>query len=167
MTERTFASWVEPVATTLADGRRQVLEFAKVAPADLWNGPTEADGWTCKDVVAHLAGGNDRLLQTVLRAVTASEQLDPALLRIDTDAENAAGVDERRNWPVDELIAALERDGEEVQNLLSKLTEENKDVRQDGFPMSLGQFLELVREERHDLEHRAQLRTALEAQGIG
>ena len=160
MVERTFAAWVEPIADRQRSDRVEVLAFARSIPAEAWSRPSPNEGWTCKDVLAHLAGGNDRFLQTVLRAVTAGEQLDPALVTRDTDAENARGVETRRDWPANRLIAALESDGEGVQELLSKLTDDNKDLRQEGFPMSLGEFLEAVRNEGHDLEHLAQLKAA-------
>ena len=160
MTNRTFASWVEPVASLLAERRREVIAFARSAPVELWGWPSEVPAWTCKDILSHLAGGNDRILQTVLRSVTARAPVNPSLLQVDTDAENARGVEERRDWPIDALIAALEKDGDEVQDLLSRLTEEDEQLGEPGVPMSLADFLHIVQSEQHDLLHLQQIRRA-------
>jgi hypothetical protein len=163
MTERTFAAWVEPIATLLDEDRRQVLAFARSAPVGLWQQPSAVPGWTSQDILAHLAGGNDLMLQHLLRSVTAREPLDPAVLQLDTDAENARGVAERRDWSLDMLIVELQRGGDEVQDLLSQLTEGDRDVRPSGFSISLGDFLRIVEEERHDLLHLEQLQAGLHA----
>ena len=156
-----YAAWVEPVAEQLKENRAQVLEFARSLPPEAWGRPTSNDGWSCKDVLAHIGGGNDRMFQTILRSVIEREPLDPSILTIDTDTENARGVEERRGRTPDELIAELDEAGEEIQELLSGLTDVHKELRQDGFPMSLGEFLQLVQTESHDLEHLAQIRAAL------
>ena len=158
MTQRSFASWVEPVAAVLAEDRRQVISFARSAPAALWGRPSEVPGWTYKDILAHLAGGNDLVLQRLLGAAVAREPLDPSLFGLKTDAENARGVAARRGWPVDRLVAELERDGDEVQDLLSQLREEDEGLGRDVLPLSIGGFLRIVEEERHDRLHLEQLR---------
>ena len=126
MTERVLAAWVRPVAEQLASDRRRVIDFARAAALETWSQPSAVDGWTNKDLLAHLAGGNDQMLQTILRAVTSRTPLDSAALDPDTDAENAARIAERRSWTIDALIAELERDGEEVQQLLSQLTDDRR-----------------------------------------
>lgn len=161
MADREFASWVRPIAATLAEDRRQVIAFARSAPADLWDRPSIVDGWTHKDILAHAAGGNDQILQEFLRSVAACGPLDPALFQLDTDAENERGVAERRDWPVERLIAELEQGGDEVQELLSCVREEDEDLGQNVLPVSLGRFLRIVEEERHDRLHLEQLRAGL------
>jgi hypothetical protein len=161
MDERTTAVWVAPVASVLDADRREVIAFARSAPADLWNQPSEVSGWTHKHILAHLAGGNDLLLQKLLRSVVARETIDPALFHLDTDAENASGVEERRSWVLDDLVAELERDRAEVQELLAQLTDEDKDLRWSGFSLSLGEFLRVIEEERHDQLHLEQMRAGL------
>jgi hypothetical protein len=157
MTSLAFASWVEPLAAARAADRRRVVAFARAAPAGLWERSSVVADWTHKDLLAHLAGGNDRLLQTVLRAVALGEALDPTALRPDTDAENARGVRERRRWSVDRLIAELERDGDELQVLLSPLTDADEALRPPGLGMSLGELLRASTDEHHVLIHLAQL----------
>jgi hypothetical protein len=64
----------------------------------------------------------------------------------------------RRGWPLARLLAELERDGDEVQELLAHLTDGDEDRRWSGFPLTLGAFLRIVEEERHDLLHLDELR---------
>ena len=161
MSARAFAPWVKPIAAQLREGRRQVIDFARSAPKQIWDRPSPLEGWTYKDVLAHLAGGNDQMLQKILRSVVAREQIDASILGLDTDAENARGVRERRPRPVQELIDELEADGEETQDLLSRLGEDDQELRQDSAPISLGQFLGLVHAENHDMLHLQELRAAL------
>ena len=161
MTTRTYAPWVEPIAARFQESRAQVIDFARSAPRQIWDRPSPLDGWTYKDILAHLAGGNDQMVQKVLRAVVAREPVDPSVLALDTDAENARGVAERRGRSVDDLAANLEADGEETRDLLSRLGEDDKELRQANIPMSLGEFLHLVHAENHDLVHLEQLCTAL------
>jgi uncharacterized protein (TIGR03083 family) len=152
------APWVRSLAIALEKDRRAVLELARAAAGDFWDRPSTVEGWTNKHVLAHLAGGNDQLVQQLLRAVVHGEALDPGLQSVDTDAENAKRIEERLGWTVDQLIAELERDGAEVQDLLSRLSEEQRHVRQPGFALTVGQFLKIVERERHDLLHIAQFR---------
>jgi hypothetical protein len=160
--ERRFASWVGPVARVLAEDRWQVVAFARSAPPALWDRPSVVPGWTNKDILAHLAGGNDLMLQRLLRAVVARAPLDASLFQLDTDEENTRGVAERRTWPVGRLITELDRDGDEVQRLLSQVQEEDADLGRSELPLSLGGFLRIVEEERHDRLHLDQLRAGLQ-----
>ena len=157
-----FASWVEPIATRLRENRAQVIAFARSAPRGIWDRPSPVAGWTNKDILAHLAGGNDRMVQDVLSAVIAGEPVGPALLEPDTDGANARGVEERRAKSVPELIDELERDGEELQSLLFRLREEHRNVRPGGAPWTIEAFLRVVQHESHDLEHLRQLQAAVE-----
>jgi hypothetical protein len=154
---RVFAQWVRPVAAQLAADRARVLEFARAASTELWLQPSAVEGWTKKELLAHLAGGNDQMVQTVLRAVTSHTPLDAKTLDPDTDAENAARVAERRVWTIEELIAELVRGGDEMQELLSQLTDSDADVRLGSARWTLRQLLKVVERERHDHEHLSQI----------
>lgn len=162
MTTRTVAPWVEPIAASLADGRAQVIAFARSAPPDSWGRPSEVEGWTNKDVLAHIGRGNDQVLQKLLRSVVAGDRVDMAMFAADTDEANARGVEERRERAIDELIVELEEAGEEIQELLAQLRDDDEHLRQEAPPFVLKGFLQFVAKEAHDLEHLAQLRAALE-----
>lgn len=159
--ERSFAAWVQPIAAQLAADRREVIAFARSAPADFWSRPAPVPGWTNKEILAHLAGGNDQAVQIVLRAVIAGETPPAWLAQLDTDGENARRIEERRRWTVDELIAELVRDGDEMQDLLSRLAEDDADARCVLTPR-LQDFLRIVAHERHDHEHLQQMRSTMD-----
>ncbi|HEY8171627.1 MAG TPA: DinB family protein [Dehalococcoidia bacterium] len=161
MDDRTFADWVAPIAEALGRDRTTVIAFAASVPDREWARPSGAEGWTCKDILAHLAGGNDQLVQILLRAVTSRQAPERSALDPDTDAENARGVERRRDWPVDRLIADLQSENDEIQELLSQLTDADEEARVPGFSMTLGDFLRLVQHERHDAEHLVQMQTAV------
>jgi len=161
MTARTFAGWVGPVAEQLREGRAQVIAFARSVPAEAWERPSPLDGWTCKDLLAHIGKGNDQIFQQVLRMVIAGKPIDTAIFKANTDEANAREVGVRRGRSPDDIIAEVEQAGGEVQELLSQLRDEHGRLRQEDPPFILKTFLEFVLRESHDLEHLAQLRTAL------
>ncbi len=160
MTERTFAPWVEPIAARMRESRARVLEYARAVPEDAWAAPSPLPGWSCKDVLAHIGRGNDQMFQAILRDVIGGRRLDRSIFAVDTDGENARLVEERRDRPVAEIIVELEESGDEVQELLSQLTDESEGYRQEDPPFILSGFMRLVHDEDHDEEHLAQIRGA-------
>ena len=158
MTARVYASWIREYAEQCAADRRAVVEFARAAPPGSWALPAREGNWTRKDVLAHLAGGNDQLSQTIFSAAIEGRALSPSDLEPDTDAENARGVEERRGWSIERLIDELERDGADYLDLLARLTEEHAAIRPANATWTLRDMARAVIRERHDLEHLAQIR---------
>ena len=163
MATRTFVSWVAPIAAQLRDNRTRVVEFARSLPADVWSKPSPLEGWSYKDLLAHIGKGNDQILQKLLGTVAAGDRVDVSIFSVDTNEANAREVAARRDRSVDEVIAELEEAGDEIQELLSQLSDRDEHLRQEEPPFILKGFLQAVQKESHDLEHLAQLRTALEA----
>jgi len=123
--------------------------------------PSPLEGWTYKDVLAHLATG-DWVCQTILRSVVTNKPLDLAVINLDyINAGNARLLAERKERSVEELIAEVEAEGEETQELLAQLSEGDEGRTQEGAPMSLGQYLKDAFP-GHDRDHAAHLRTALD-----
>ncbi len=160
MTERTFADWVEPLAAAPRESRAEVVAFARSLPPEAWERPSPLPGWSCRDLLAHLAGDTGKLLPGVLRSVIAGQPLDPAVLT-GAEEKNERDVLERRGRTVDELISEIEDDGKTLDECYSQLTDEHRDLRQDGFPMSLGEALS-NEPGGHFREHLADLRSAVE-----
>ncbi len=162
MTAKTFAPWVEPIAAELAGNRAAIVETARSLGAEAWQRPSPLDGWAYRDLLTHLATG-DWVCQHILRSVLANETLNVGQI-IDmnwVDQGNAKLLQERRGRSVQELIAEVEAEGEETQELLTKLTDEHEGQTQEGAPMTLAAYLGAVFP-GHDRDHLAQLRTALE-----
>ena len=159
MTSRTFAPWVEPIAAKLRESREQIARLAHAIPEEMWSRPSSGPGWSYKDQLAHLAVG-DWVCQTVLRAVVANEPLDMALIA-DIDGGNARLRDERAGRSIQQLIEEAHAEGEETQELLARLTDADEGRRQEGAPMSLGEYLRMF--PQHDEGHMQVLRTALKS----
>ena len=158
MADRHYAGWIAAYALQHAADRRDVVAFARAAPANSWDESSALDGWAKRDILAHLAGGNDRMLQTIVLAVLEGTPLTESDLDPDTDAENARGVAERRPWSIARLIAELEREETELQDLLARLTEEHEHARSGAMTYTLGELFRAVASERHDIEHLRQRR---------
>ena len=157
MTDRTFAPWVEPIAIELRESRRQIVELGRSLPAEAWGRPSPLEGWTNKDLLAHLAVG-DWVCQTVLGTVVANKPVDMASIA-DLDGRNERYRRERAERSAEDLIAEVETEGEETQELLARLAEADEERRQEDAPVSLGEYLRMF--PSHDREHLAQMRTAL------
>ena len=61
-TSRALTSWVEPIAARESESAALFVEVARSIPADLWARPSPLEGWTYKDLLAHLARSNHRLI---------------------------------------------------------------------------------------------------------
>ncbi len=165
MLQRTFATWVEPIAARHREDNARVLAFARSVPNDAWATPSGLEGWTCKDVLAHIGKGNDQLYQKLLRQVLSGEKVDTAIFRdVDTDGENSRGVERRRGMSPSDVIGEYEAAGEEVLDLLAHLTDKHEHLRQENPPFILKGFLDMVEKESHSIEHLKQIEKALEGQ---
>lgn len=164
---RTFAAWVEPIERRDREGRAELLELARSLPAEAWDRASPVEGWTYRDVLAHLASDTGKWFAYILHTVISGERLDPTRVGpgLDIDPINARGVAERRSRSIAELIAEIEADGDEHQELLSRLKDSHRDTPQAGYRLNFGEFLSenpAGNRGDHDREHVAQLRTALE-----
>src|SRR3972149_8020628 len=119
MTTRAFAPWVAPVAQQLRESRQEIVRTARRVLPEMWSMPSPLEGWTYKDVLAHLATG-DWVCQTILRAVVTNKPLDLAVINLDyINAGNAPLLAERKERSVEELIAGVATESEETQALLA------------------------------------------------
>ena len=159
MIKRTYAAWVKPVADELRTGRAEIARTARQLLPEHWTMPGPLEGWSYKDLLAHLATG-DWVCQTVLTAVTTRTPLEPRATDLDFVNEgNALRLTERKDSTTEDLIAEVETEGEETQGLLAQLTDVHEALKGNA-PLSLGDYLR--RFPSHDRAHLAQLRTALD-----
>lgn len=157
MKSRAFQPWVEPIAAELRKSRSEIAAFACSAPAGLWTKASPNQGWTNKDLLAHLATGHWVIQSGVCALVTGERfQFDSP------DAGNAERVAERRSWLVSALAAEVEAEGEKTQELLAQLTGAHEDSRREGAPSTFGENLRTF--PNHEYHHLAQLRAGLEAE---
>lgn len=158
---RTFAAWVEPVATELRETRSQIARKANQIPDEVLALPSPLPEWSYKDLLAHLATG-DWVCHVILRTIVANEVLDlGTVANLDWVAQgNAERLAERKERPAQELIAEVRSHSDETQELLAQLTDADEERTQEGAPMTLGQYLKGF--PGHDRDHLAQLETALQ-----
>ena len=156
--DRTFAPWVEPIAREMRESRAEILEVARAVSSEVWGQSSPNEGWTYKDLLAHLESSDLRL---VLQPVVAGEAVNASVLALgDADSANARLLEERRQRSSDQLIGELETQGKETLDLLARLTEADEGRRQDDIPFSFTDGLRIFLQ--HDRLHLEQLRTALE-----
>lgn len=123
MTDRAFLPWVEPIAKQLRDGRVGVVRTAHQLLPEHWSLPSPLEGWTYKDLLAHLASG-DWVFQWMLRDALGEEKFDIIERGFAyVDEGNAQRTAERKNTAVEALIAEVQSEGEATQELLSRLND--------------------------------------------
>jgi uncharacterized protein (TIGR03083 family) len=159
---RTFAAWVEPIATQFRQARAELVAIARAMPEGVWEQPSPNEGWTYSDLLAHIAGDTDKRFLQALRTILARQSVDLAALRAGIDECNARNIEERRGRTIDELIAEIEADGEETQGLLARFTDADEDWQPEGLATTAGNALRGVSPGLVIREHLAQLRAAFE-----
>jgi len=133
------------------------MAFSRALPPDAWTLNAHESAWTCKDLLAHLAGDTGQNLHVALRAIVDGRAL-PAALFADFDERNERDVEQRRSRSVAELIDELRAAGEETQRLLSLLSDDDEHRREAGLRGTLAEALRALAE--HDAVHLDQLRAA-------
>ena len=165
MTARTFLPWVAEPAKQIREGRSEVVRTAHKLLPELWTLPSPLEGWTYKDLLAHLATG-DWVFQAMLRQTLGIEDALPAQPTMEFVNEgNARLLAERKDASVEELITEVEAAGETTQELLSGLSDANDPSavawrRPNGDPVTLEQWVTGF--PRHDPSHLKELETALD-----
>jgi uncharacterized protein (TIGR03083 family) len=165
MTVRSFAPWVEPVAKELREGRSDVARTARQLLPEHWMLPSPLEGWSYKDLLAHLASG-DWVFQWMLRSALGEDEFDILERGFQYVNEgNAQRIEERRARSVEDLIAEVHSEGERTQGLLARLDDTlnvTKVVgrRPTGEDVTIEQWV--LGFPQHDKLHGAQLKTALD-----
>ncbi len=155
MAVRTFAPWVEPIAAELRQLRAEVAEFARSAPPDFWAKPSPNYGWTNKELLAHIATSH-----WVMQGLLAASLEGKPFRFYGPDEGNAERVAVRREASVRELVAEVEAEGEESDQLLARLTPEHEHFRPEGAPRAIGEILRGF--PNHDSHHLRQLHEDME-----
>jgi hypothetical protein len=149
----------------MREGRFEVRRTAEKFLPEMWTMPSPLEGWTYKDLLAHLASG-EWVFQTMLRQTLGIEKTLPAQATLEfVNDGNAQRLSERKDTSVEQLIDEIATAGETTQELLSKLTDEIAPStvawhRPNGEPVSLEQWISGF--PQHDVSHGAQLKTALD-----
>lgn len=80
--------------------RAQLLRYLQGLTPEQWLAPSAAQGWSVRDIVAHLGATTRSLLGPGMRQVLTSKN---------AEAHNDAQVDIRRSWPVSKVLDEFTR----------------------------------------------------------
>ena len=166
MSHSGFAPWVEPIAQRDREAREELLRFARSIPDEPWSLQSPLDGWTCRDVLAHLAGDTGKWFENILYSVLRDEPLDATRFGPEADINllNTLDIVTRRSHTVLELLAEIESDTRKHEEMLSSLTDDHEHQLLAPYSISLGEFLtsrEAGNRGGHDREHLAHIQAAL------
>ncbi|MBI2954633.1 MAG: DinB family protein [Chloroflexi bacterium] len=147
------------IAVSLLETREKFLALAKsLTPAEL-EMPTENEGWSVKDTLAHAATSEMGLVATILRIARGQTSPRPGF---DLHAFNREQVVKLRALAVDELLARMDQSREEVVRTLARLTDEElatEGVTSSGTPATVRELFGMIGE--HEMMHAEEIRRAI------
>jgi len=162
VTRRPVACPDPPLATVIERWQRvtdYLVAIARGVEPSRWRDPSPYQGWTYKDLLAHLATGYTvRLAQ--LRDLLEKGELGP---EPDADAANARNIARYRESSPEALVAEMVRQRSEVRRFLGLLRPEHLGVRitiphPHGQAPRQGTSLDALQYwHEHDLKHAADL----------
>ena len=144
----------------LAAAHGEVLAAVSALRPEQLERPSANEGWSAKDTLAHLSSIEARS-RSSWELVLAGRPW-PADAP-DLDTYNARSVEERRGWSAQDLIAELERTGEETRRFVERLQPEDLDrqwVHPTRGQMTLETLVQII--PRHLRAHGAEIKAAAE-----
>lgn len=113
----------------MAEERERLIAWVRTVPGEAWSRMAPGGVWQARDYVAHLAS-IDPLLVGLMRALqaggTPAQGADGRPFSIDD--WNEAQILERRSRPIEELIAAMERQRPDLNAAMADFTDEQLDT---------------------------------------
>ena len=106
----------------LDDGRAAWEALLARVPADRWTSPGAAGGWSVKDLVAHIAWGEEEVVQ-LLR--THDFSMGSGLWLLEPDERNRMVYGQRRRWPLDLIIGYEAETWANLRSLIVTLTDDD------------------------------------------
>ena len=148
---------------------QELVRLATDVPAPRWALPSPNPGWSCHDLVAHLATG-DWAMHRLLHAALAGDNLTATWDAIDFAAGNAAQLAGLRAAPTAAVVVAAQRQCAATERMWEQLTEPHLRLELPhwaGGVTTVRAYLQTFA--GHDRGHLDQLRTALTAgeDGVG
>jgi hypothetical protein len=161
---------VEEAVRKMVRGREGLLRAVYSVADDAWDEPAygaEVEGWSYKDVLAHVST-NDLRPQTRLRRILGAQDDAALAALLQTDEWNAGHVDSRKGKTVEELVDEMQLNRHELTSLVSQLRSEHLSeiVRfASGEEVAVGEYLGFIG--RHDSVHASQLVAASRGRRVG
>ncbi|MCL5266042.1 MAG: DinB family protein [Chloroflexi bacterium] len=147
------------VICSLEESRQELVALAKSLTSEQLQLPTENEGWSVKDTLAHVASSEGGLLATVNRILGGQVATRPGF---DLNAYNQQQVEKRRNRSVDELLAELDASRPEALKRFGELTDEQLATRGNmasGTPIDVISVFQRIGD--HERLHCDQIRKAI------
>ena len=149
----------EVIVRTIEEARAAILELTgSLTPAQLGR-LTPCEGWSVKDLLAHLVAGEASLVASSRRAL-AGDPARPAGYNVDRN--NAEQVEARRSTPLADLEREMRRNRHATLVLLAGLTDAQLATPLEGPGGAMRNVAwRLQRIGEHEREHLEHLRAAL------
>ena len=148
----------ELIRQQMQEARILLLEALADLDDDMAVASTENPEWRVRDILAHLAGSEPGLLNTIERFLAGIEL--PA--GFDLDRWNRGQVRKQADSTIESLVLSLQSSREQTGLLLDRLSEEDLDVvgtHPAGFRTTVeGIFFTIA---NHELDHGNEIRTTL------
>jgi len=157
MASRKFAAWVEPLAASYRESRADLVQLARTLTDEQLSRPTGDEGWSVRKEVTHIAASDPDFLKT-LNAILDGGTPDLDIFT-DIDARNARNLERWKNRSMEEMTGELESNGQALQDLLARLTADDKARQPEGLPFPLGFLINGYGQ--HGPYHLGQIRQAI------
>ncbi len=154
---------VKSDTTDCTDGRSCLLEAVEGLKAEAFDIPNVVGNWSVRDCLGHLVGW-DAWALNVLERSAAGMPVGP----FPTEREiNDAAPGDWIGRPIDDLLNMLRQIRYTVADRVSRLTDEERDLKSlavEETQISVNELVDSLIE--HDMEHAGQIRTWRKTQGV-
>jgi uncharacterized protein (TIGR03083 family) len=148
------------IARELAEAREGLLAAVRLVDEAAWEMPTANEGWSVRDVLAHVASG-ETTIQALLRRMADGRGGVPD--DFDLDRYNASQLRRRAEQTVPQLLAELDVARGQTLEALAAATAQALSQRgrhPRGMITTLEETFRIIA--RHDREHTQDIRAAIE-----
>ncbi len=149
----------QTILEELASARESLVQLARGLSEEDLARPTENEGWTVRDTLAHTVSSEAGLRATVQRILGGQKTATPGF---DLAAHNAKQIEKRKAMTVEDLLAKMVTSREETWRLLEQISPEQLGERgclSSGREATVEEVL--TRIAHHEEEHGAQISRAV------
>ena len=154
---------LEAIKAELESTRAELERLVTETPAGAWTFPSPNPGWSCRDLLAHIASG-DWVNQGVVRAALDGRDIAEDRRRHNVDGGNAQWQLSLAPFSAEQLMHLAEQHRRETLLQWEELTEEHLAVPIEGWRPGMRELRDyLHRFPNHERTHVEQLRQGLTA----
>jgi uncharacterized damage-inducible protein DinB len=131
--------------------------MARTVTEEQLSRPTGDEGWSVRKEFTHIAASDPDFVKT-LRAILDGSTPDLSVFA-DIDARNARNLEAWKDRSMEEIADELERNGQVLQDLLARLTDDDEARQPEGMPFPLSGLINGYGQ--HGPYHLGQIRRAV------